>query len=215
MIVAAGIDVFELIGLVIAAFRVGTVEEEAFDFVGGVEGVALFLVEALRVAFEDAADIGAVRRAVFIDDLTEDQHFAGAEDVGRGPIEGTPIHGKTEVALALGGEAANRGTVEGQIVPALDQKLLVVIEHVEAAFEIAKEDRDGLDALLVGQVLEALLLNLVHGRAAEALGFGLQIQLFQFRIGESQKVLELVGHSKRGEFQLSIVFQESSDRLSL
>ena len=48
VVVAAGVDVFELAGLVIAAFGVGAVEEEAFDFVGGVERVALFFVEALR-----------------------------------------------------------------------------------------------------------------------------------------------------------------------
>ncbi len=48
----------------------------------------------------------------------------------------------------LGGEAADGGAVEGQVVPALDEKLLVVIEHVEAAFEIAEEHGDGLDALV-------------------------------------------------------------------
>ncbi len=194
MVVAAGVDVIEPGCLVVAAFGIGAVEEEAFDFVGGVESVALLLVEALRVGFEDAADIGAVGRAVLIDDFAEDQHFAGAEDVGRGPIDGAPIHGKTEVAFALRGEAADGRAVKGQVVPALYEKLLVVIEHVEAAFEVTEQDRDGLDALLVREVLEALLLNLVHGRAAEAVGFGLQIQLFQFRVGEGQKVLELVGH---------------------
>ena len=33
------------------------------------------------------------------------------------------------------------------------EKLLVVIEHVQPAFEVAEQDRYGLDALLVRQVL--------------------------------------------------------------
>jgi len=193
VIVAAGIDVFELIGLVIAAFGVGAVEEEAFDFVGGVEGVALLLVKALRVAFEDAADIGAVGRAVLIDNLTEDQHLAGAEDIGRCPVEGAPIHIEAKVAFALGGEAADGGAVKSQIVPALDKELLVVIEHVQAAFQVAEQDRDRLDALLVRQVPQALLLNLVHGHATLTLRLGSQVQFFQLPVGEGQKVLQFVG----------------------
>src|SRR5207248_8037508 len=68
------------------------------------------------------------------------------------------------------------GAIEREIVPALDKKFLIVIEHVEAAFQVAEQDRDGLNALLVGEVLEALFLNLVHGRAAQAIGFRLQVQ---------------------------------------
>jgi len=185
VIVAAGIDVFELIGLVIAAFGVGAVEEEAFDFVGGVEGVALLLVKALRVAFEDAADIGAVGRAVLIDNLTEDQHLAGAEDIGRCPVEGAPIHIEAKVAFALGGEAADGGAVKSQIVPALDKELLVVIEHVEPAFEVAEQDRDGFDPLLIREITKALLLEGLHGNAVFALFLGGQIELFQLGVGKA------------------------------
>ena len=46
MIVAAGIDIFELAGFVIMALGVGAFEEESFDFVGGVERVALLLVRS-------------------------------------------------------------------------------------------------------------------------------------------------------------------------
>ena len=101
---------------------------------------------------------------------------------------------QAKIAFALRGEAADRRAVEGQIVPALDEELLVVIEHVEAAFEVAEQDRDRLDALLVREVLEALLLNLVHGHAAQALGLRLQVQIFQFRVGKLQKVLQFVCH---------------------
>ena len=46
----------------------------------------------------------------------------------------------------------------------LSEELLVVIEHVQAAFEVAEQHGHGLDALLVGQVLEALFLDLVQTR---------------------------------------------------
>ena len=55
---------------------------------------------------------------------------------------------------------------------------------MKAAFQVAKEDGDRLDALLVRQILEALLLNLVHGYAALPLRLGSQIQFFQLSIGE-------------------------------
>ena len=48
VVVAAGIDVFELAGLVISALGVRRPEEEAFDFVGGVQGVAVLLELARR-----------------------------------------------------------------------------------------------------------------------------------------------------------------------
>ena len=45
VIIAAGIDVLELAGLVVMPLGVGTLEQEAFDFIGGVEGVAVLLVQ--------------------------------------------------------------------------------------------------------------------------------------------------------------------------
>jgi hypothetical protein len=59
-----------------------------------------------------------------------------------------------QIAFALRGEAADGGAVEGEVVPALDQEFLVVIQHVQAAFQIAEQHGDGLDALFVGQILE-------------------------------------------------------------
>ena len=85
VIIAAGVHILELAGLVIVPLRILAIEQEAFDFVGGIQRVAVLLVQALRVAFEHAADVGAVGLAVFIDDLAEHQHLAGAEDVGWAP----------------------------------------------------------------------------------------------------------------------------------
>ena len=153
-------------GFVIVPLGVEALEEEAFDFVGGVERVAVLLVELVGVAFEHAANVGGVGRAALVDDFAEDQHFAGAEDVGGRPVERAPVDAQAKIAFALRGEAADRGAVEGEVVPALEQKLLVVVEHVQAAFEVAEEHGHGLDALLVGQILEALFLNLVERRRA-------------------------------------------------
>jgi len=46
---------------------------------------------------------------------------------------------------------------------------------VQAAFQVAEQQGHGLDAFLVRQVLEALLLNLVHGNALHALFLGMQV----------------------------------------
>ncbi len=54
---------------------------------------------------------------------------------------------------------------------------------MQTAFEVAEEDRDCLDALLIGQILDALFLDFVRGDAVFALLFGLQIELFELVIG--------------------------------
>jgi len=101
VIVAAGVDVFELAGLVIGALGIGPAEEETLDFVGGVERVAFFFVEGFRIALEDAANVGGVGRAVLVDYFPEDEDFAAAEIVGGRPIEGAPIDAEAEIAFAL------------------------------------------------------------------------------------------------------------------
>jgi hypothetical protein len=52
--------------------------------------------------------------------------------------------------------------IEREVVVAFDEKLLVVIEQVQAAFEVRKHDRDRLDlqgVVAFGQVFEALFVN--------------------------------------------------------
>ena len=178
----------------VVALGVDALEEEAFDFVGRVEGIVFLGVEGVGVCLEHAAHVGGERRAVLIDDLAEDQDFAGTEEIGGGPVEGVPVHAEAEIALMLGGEAADGGAIEGEVVPALDEKLLVVIEHVEAAFEIAEEHGDGLDALGVREVLQAFLLNLAGGNALGALLLGVQIQIFQLLVGKFEKIAQCIGH---------------------
>ena len=180
VIVSAGVDVFEFAGLVVVALGVGAFEEEAFDFVGGVERVALFLVQFVGIALQHAANVAGVGCAALVDDFAEHQHFAGAEHVGRRPVERAPVDAQAQIALALRGEAADRRAVEGQVVPALEQELLVVVEHVQPAFEIAEEHGHGLDPLFVGQVFQALFLDLVGCDAVPALLLRLEIQFFQF-----------------------------------
>jgi hypothetical protein len=179
VVVATGVDVFKSGGFVVVALGIRSAEEKALDLVGGVERVAFFLVQRVGVALQDSANVRGVRCAVLVDDVAENKNFARTEDVGGSQIEGTPIHGETKVAFALGGEPANGRAVEGEVVPALDEELLVVIEHVQAALEVAEEHGDSLDALFVGEILEALFLNVVRGNAVLALYFRFQIQLFQ------------------------------------
>src|ERR1043166_9650062 len=65
-----------------------------------------------------------------------------------------------------------RGPIKCQVVPALYQELLVIVQHVEAAFEVAEEDGYGLNAFFVGKILDALFLNFVRRNAVLALLFG-------------------------------------------
>src|SRR5438874_1986212 len=88
VVVAAGVA-----GFVIAALGVGAGEEEALDFIGGVERVALLVEQPVGVALEDAANVRGVGRPILVDDMPEDQNFAGAEYVRRRPVERAPIHG--------------------------------------------------------------------------------------------------------------------------
>ena len=47
MIVAAGVHILELPGLVITPFGIRALEEKSFDFIGGVQGVTVLLVLCL------------------------------------------------------------------------------------------------------------------------------------------------------------------------
>ena len=93
---------------------------------------------------------------------------------------------------------------------ALYEELLVVIEHVEAAFEIAEQDGDRLDALLIGEVLEPLLLDLVLGTALHALFLRLQVQLFQFVRNSGVKSLANRSRLISGELESNIQLSRGS-----
>ena len=175
VVVTAGIDVFELAGFVVIPLRILALEKESFDFVGGVERIALLLVEIVGVALQDSSNVSGVRRTVFVDHVAEDKDFAGSKHIRWRPIKRPPIHGQPQVAFALRGESTDRGAVKRQIVPALNEKLLVVVEHVQTAFEVAEQHGHGLDALFICQILNAFFLNFVRVHSFLTLLFGFQI----------------------------------------
>jgi len=65
---------------------------------------------------------------------------------------------------------------------------------MEAAFQVAEHHGYGLDPLFVGQVFQPLLLNLPDWHTVPALLLRFQIQVFQFIVGECQKIAQFVGH---------------------
>ena len=71
----------------------------------------------------------------------------------------------------------------------------MVVEHVQSAFEVAEQDGDGLDALLVGEIAQTLFLDLIKAHAGLALLFGFEIQLFQFVVRNGQEITQFVRHA--------------------
>src|SRR5579872_40868 len=194
MVVTARVDVLKLSRLVVMPLGVFPFEKKALDLVGGVERESFLLVELVGVTFQHAANVPRVSRAILIDHMSEDQDLARAKNVGRSPVKGAPIHRQAQVALSLCREPANRRPVKRQVIPALDQELFVVVQHVQAAFEVAEKHGHGLDALLVRQVLDPLLLDFVRGGAVLAMLFRLQVQFFKLVIGKSQEITQFVRH---------------------
>ena len=76
---------------------------------------------------------------------------------------------------------------------------------MQPAFEIAEQHGDGLDALLVGEIFQALFLDFVGSDAVLALLFGLQIQLFQFVIGNARKL--------RSSFDMDLLYGKVGHQL--
>src|SRR5205823_3287226 len=79
---------FELAGFGIVPLGVYAFEEETFDFISRVQGVAVALELLLGEIFQYAANIGGVHSALLLDDIAEDHDFAGAEEIGGRPVEG-------------------------------------------------------------------------------------------------------------------------------
>jgi hypothetical protein len=85
--------------------------------------------------------------------------------------------------------------IERQVVGGLQQELLVVVEHVEAALEVGEADGHRLDALLVRQVLHPLLADLAGFLAGHAVGLGLDVHLLQLLVRDLEKVAKRRVHS--------------------
>ena len=145
-------------------FGVFAGEEEAFNLGGCVQRVLLLLEELVGVGLQHAAQVAGVRCAVLVDDVAEDQNLAVAEDVGGHPVEGAPVDAEAQIALLLRGEAADGGAVEGEVLVGAEEELLVVIEQMQAAFEVGEEHGDGLDALLIGEILQPFFADLIGRR---------------------------------------------------
>jgi hypothetical protein len=61
---------------------------------------------------------------------------------------------------------------------------------MQTAFQVAEENRHGLDAALVGQVFQAGFLNNLRRGAVLAVQLGLEIQFLQLGIGKYKEILE-------------------------
>jgi hypothetical protein len=95
-----------------------------------------------------------------------------------------------EVGLLLGGEAPDRRSIEGEVVDGLQQELLVVVQHVEPAFEIGEADGDRLQPLLVGQVFDPLLLELVRRDPLHPGLLDLEVQLLELVVGDFEEIAQ-------------------------
>src|SRR3984893_777549 len=133
MIISAGVDVFELQRFVVAALSIGALEKKALDFVGGIQSVTFLFVQVVGVTLQCAANVGSVRLATLVDDLAKDQDFARAKDMSWSPVERPPVNPQPQITFALRGKSPDRRPIEREVVPTLDEELLVIVEHVQAA----------------------------------------------------------------------------------
>ena len=190
VVVAARRDELERPGQVVLTLGVAALEEEALDLVRGVGDRAVLREEAVGQPFQPAAHVGGVRRAVALLHLAEHQHLPGPEDVRRQPVERRPVDHEAQVRFRLLREPPDGRPVERQVVGRLQQELLVVVEHVEAALEVRETHRDGLDALLVREVLHPLLADLVGRHAVQPLLLGGEVHLLQPVVGNLQEIAQ-------------------------
>ena len=66
---------------------------------------------------------------------------------------------------------------------------------MQAAFKVAEHDGHGLDAIFVGEVFQAVFLDLVRGNAVEALLFRLEVHLFEFVVRNGKEISQFSRHS--------------------
>jgi len=56
--------------------------------------------------------------------LPKTRQLAVAEDVGGNPVEGAPVDAQAQIAFLLGGEAADGGAVEGEVLVGTSRNFL-------------------------------------------------------------------------------------------
>src|SRR5271165_6211683 len=101
MVIAAGVHVFEPAGFMVGALCVRPIEEETFDFIGGVQSVVVLFVEIFGETFEDTPHVGRVGLATFVDNLAKNHDLAGTKDVGWAPVKSSPVNAQTQIAFPL------------------------------------------------------------------------------------------------------------------
>jgi hypothetical protein len=194
VVVAARRGVLELPGLEVAALRVAPLEDEALDLVGDVRDHVL-LLQLRRQGLQPRAQVRGVGRTVLVAHVAKDEDLARPEHVGREPVEGRPVDREPQVGLGMPREAADRRAVEGEVVEGLQQELLVVVQHVETAFEVGEAHGHRLDALLVAEVLDPLLPDLAGVLAGHAVGLAGEVHLLQLVVRDLEKVAKRRFHS--------------------
>src|ERR1700735_3109920 len=132
MIVSALVDVLELASLMVGALGVDTIKEEALDLIRSVQRIAIPGKLLIGEILQDSTDVARVVGAIFVNYFAKYENLARTKNVGWGPIKSAPIKSQAKIALPLRREAANGRPVECEIIVTLDQKLLVVVEHMEA-----------------------------------------------------------------------------------
>src|SRR3984885_7023153 len=182
------IHILEAASLVIRTLGVHPLKQEPFNLVRRIQRITLLVEQLLRELLQNAANIRAIRSTVLIDHLAEHHHLARAKNIRRHPVKRGPINPQPQIALPLSRKSANRATVEGQVVVALHQELLVVIQHVQTAFKIAEQHRHRLDPPLVGQILQPLLANHIGRNPLPPLLLSSQVQVLEFTVGKLQKI---------------------------
>jgi hypothetical protein len=190
VVVAAGADVLEASGLVVPTLRIAAAEQEPLDLVGRVADRAVLRVQLVRVRAQQRAHVGVITRAILLAHLAEHEHLARPEYVRRQPVEGGPVDVQPQIRFSLHREPADRRAVEREVVRRLEQELLVVIEHVQPALEIAEADRHSLDPLLLREVAHALLLHVIRRLAVQPLLFRLEVQLLELFVRNFQEVAQ-------------------------
>ena len=68
------------------------------------------------------------------------------------------------------------------------EEFLVIVEHVEAAFEVRKTHGHGLELLLVVQVAQVFLAQHVVGHVVLHVGFGFKVERFELFVGDFFKI---------------------------
>src|SRR5262249_20278450 len=140
MVVAARVDELEFARLVKSALGVAPVKQKSFNLCRRVQRVLLFLIELLGEGLQHAAHVAGIRRAILVDDVAEHQYLAVAKHVCRNPVERAPVDAQAQVRFLLRGKAADRRSVERQVLISAEQELLVVVEKMQAAFQVAEEN---------------------------------------------------------------------------